>query len=65
MVNIIFGAFSREYKVDWGIVIRDVVLKLVCEVGKPKATSICPYIFHLYQSLDILREEEIVAYEAL
>ena len=32
---------------------------------KPKPSFICSSIFHLYHSLDILKEHEIVAYKAL
>lgn len=64
MGNTLFGALSGERKVDWSRVIRDVVQKLVFGMTKPKPTLLCPYIFHLYHSLDILREEEIIEYQA-
>ena len=52
--NTIFGALSRERPVDWGIVVRDLVQRLVSGMGKSKATTICPYIFHLYHSHELL-----------
>ena len=40
--NKIFKALSRERKVDWPLVIRDVVIKLLFGVEKIKPTAICP-----------------------
>ena len=48
--NTIFGALSRERPVDWGIVVKDLVQRLLSRMGKSKATPICPYVFHLYHS---------------
>ena len=52
--NTIFGALSRERPVDWGIVVKDLVQRLLSGMGKSKATPICPYIFHLYHSHELL-----------
>ena len=52
--NTIFGALSRERPVDWGIVVKNLVQRLVSGMGKSKATPICPYIFHLYHSHELL-----------
>ena len=41
---------------------RDVVQKLVFGVDKSKSTAICSYIFHLYNSLDMMKGEEITMY---
>ena len=54
---------TREKKVDWALVIRDIVQKLVAWVGKSKPSSICPYIFYLYHLLNTLRGEEITIYQ--
>ena len=45
--NTIFGALSGERPVDWGLVVKDLVQRLLSGMGKSKATPICPYIFHL------------------
>ena len=52
--NTIFGALSGERPVDWGIVVKDLVQRLLSRMGKSKATLICPYVFHLYQSHELL-----------
>ena len=56
--NTIFGALSGERLVDWGIVVKDFVQRLLFGMGKSKATSIYLYVFHLYQSLELLLPAE-------
>ena len=46
--NTIFGALSRERLVDSGIVVKDLVQRLLSGMGKSNATLICPYVVHLY-----------------
>ena len=36
----------------------------MAKIGKPKSTPICPFLFHLYHSRDILTEEKEIDYEA-
>ena len=52
--NTIFGALSGERPVDWGIVVKDLMQRLLSGMGKSKATPICPYMFHLYHSHELL-----------
>ena len=56
--NTIFGALSGERPVDWGIVVKDLVQRLLSGMGKSKATPIYPYIFHLYHSHKLLLPAE-------
>ena len=56
--NTIFGALSGERPVDWGIVVKDLVQRLLSEMGKSKATPICPYVFHLYHLHELLLPAE-------
>ena len=56
--NTIFGALSGERPVDWGIVVKDLVQRLLSGMGKSKATPICPYVFHLYHSHELLLPAE-------
>ena len=56
--NTIFGALSGERPVDWGVVVKDLVQRLLSGMGKSKATPICPYIFHLYHSHELLLPAE-------
>ena len=56
--NTIFGALSGERSVDWGIVVKDLVQRLLSGMEKSKATSICPYVFHLYHLHKLLLPAE-------
>ena len=56
--NMIFGALSGERPIDWGIVVKDLVQTLLSGMGKSKATPICPYVFHLYHSHELLLPAE-------
>ena len=56
--NTIFGALSGERLVDWGVVVKDLVQRLFSGMGKSKATLICPYVFHLYHSHELLLPAE-------
>ena len=56
--NMIFEALSGERPVDWGIVVKDLVQRLLSGMGKSKATPICPYMFHLYHSHELLLPAE-------
>ena len=56
--NTIFGALSGERLVDWRIVVKDLVQRLLSGMGKSKATPICPYVFHLYHSHELLLPTE-------
>ena len=61
--NTIFGALSGERPVDWGIVVKDLVQRLLSEMEKSKATPICPYVFHLYYSHELLLPAEKKEYQ--
>ena len=66
--NTIFGAISRERPVDWGIVVKDVVQRLLSGMEKSKATPIYPYVFHLYHAHELLlpaEKKEYRIHEAL
>ena len=56
--NTIFRALSEERLVDWGIVVKDLAQRLLSRMGKSKATPICPYIFHVYHSHELLLPAE-------
>ena len=66
--NTIFGALSGERPIDWGIVVKDLVQRLLSGMRKSKATPIYPYVFHLYQSHELLlpaKKKEYRIQEAL
>ena len=57
--NTIFGSLSGEYRVSWGQVIHNLVEKLVSTLSKRKPTPVSPYLFHLYEKFECLREDEV------
>ena len=60
--NTIFGAYTKEKKVDWTLVIKDTVKRLLTGVGKSKPTPICPYLLHLYIAHDVVQAEDKKVY---
>ena len=60
--NTIFRAMDGGREVDWGIVFRDLAHRLAKGVGKPKPTSICPFLFHLYEGQGLLTADEELDY---
>ena len=62
--NTIFGAISEERPVDWAIIFMELVNRLVGGAGKTKPTSICPFLYHLYESKGLLTENEETDYTA-
>ena len=63
LANTIFGALSGDRMVNWGLIIRDLVGKLVGAAGKSKPSSLSPFLFHLYHSLELLRDRESTVYK--
>ena len=61
--NTIFEALDGSREVDWRLVFRDLAQRLAKEVGKPKPTPICPFLFHLYDSQGLLTEDEELDYQ--
>ena len=61
--NTIFGALEEDRPVDWGVIFRDLVQRLVARVGMQKPTPICPFLFHLYDNQGLLLEDEEVNYK--
>ena len=61
--NTIFGVLLENRPVDWGLIIKDVIAKLAFKVGNSKPSFICPFVFHLYHTQELLKSGEIIAYE--
>ena len=59
VANIIFGALFGVIKVNWDLVMQEVVGKLVSELEKEKPSSINLYLFHLYHRFECLKGEVI------
>ena len=47
---------------DWALVIRDVVKRLLTRVGKSKPTPICSYLLHLYIVHDVVQADNKKVY---
>ena len=62
MGNTIFGAYTREWEVDWALVIQDVVRRLLNGVGKSKPTPICPYLLNVYIAYDVVQADDKKVY---
>ena len=62
MENTVFGALMGDQPVDWGLLIYDVVTRMVGLVSKGKPTMVCPFMFHLYKERQVLRSSELAAY---
>ena len=60
--NTIFGALDGGREVDWRVVFWDLVQRLAKGVGKPKPTSICSFLFHLYDGQGLLMEDKELDY---
>ena len=60
--NIIFGAISGERSVDWAVIFMELINRLVGGAGKSKPTSICHFLYHLYDSKGLLTKDEKTNY---
>ena len=58
--NTIFGVHIGEREVNWALVIRDMVKRLLTGIGKLKPMPICPYLLHLYITHDVVQPEDKV-----
>ena len=64
LANIIFGALTSVRKVSWGLVMQELVGKLVSGLEKGKPSPISPYLFHLYDRFKCLRDREMTILES-
>ena len=60
--NTVFGAYTSERDVNWPLVMRDTVKRLLTGIGKSKPTPICPYLLHLYIAHKVVQQEEKKVY---
>ena len=60
--NTIFGVVMGDRPVDWGLLIYDVVTRMVGLVSKGKSTMVCLFMFHLYKERQVLRSSELATY---
>ena len=57
-----FGALLGDRPIDWGLLIYDVVTRMVGLVSKGKPTMVCPFMFYLYKERQVLRSAELATY---
>ena len=60
--NTIFVAYTGEREVDWALVMRDTVKRLLIGIGESKPTPICPYLLHLYIAHNVVQAEDKKVY---
>ena len=60
--NMVFGAYTGKRVVDWALVIRDTVRRLLAGIEKSKPTPICSYLLHLYYVHDAIQPEDKKVY---
>lgn len=63
LASTIIGSYIGKRRVAWGRVLQGMVEKLATGVGKARPTPIGPFLFHLYHSQGLLREQEETAYK--
>jgi hypothetical protein len=56
--NTIFGALNGGRKVNWAWIITSLVIQLAARVGKSRVTPICPFLYHLYERKELLKQDE-------
>ena len=49
---------------DWGLLIHDLVTKMVKSLPTTKGTPLSSYLAHLYHHFELLQEDEMVSWEA-
>lgn len=62
LANTVYGCFLGERMVNWAIIMREVVLRLVKGVNNNKRTPLCPFLIHLYHHFKETTAEEDIAY---
>ena len=60
--NTMFEAQMGDRPVDWGLLIYNVVARMVGLVSKGKPTMVCPFMFHLYKERQVLWSTELAIY---
>ena len=60
--NTVFGALLGDRPVHWGLLLYDVVARMVGLVAKGKSTMVCPFMFHLYKERQVLWAPELATY---
>ena len=60
--NTLFGALLGDKLVYWGLLLSDIVGRMVGLVSKGKSTMVCPYMFHLYKEHQVLLSSKLTFY---
>ena len=57
--NTIFGALPGVKKVSWGLIMQELVGKLISGLEKEKPSLTNPYLFHFYHRFECLWGDEM------
>ena len=57
MANTLFGAMSRAWPVNWGLIIHEIVERALPHISR-KPSFLSPFNLHLYQHFDCITAEE-------
>ena len=61
--NTIFGALSGTRKVSWGLIIQELVEKLISGLEKGKPSPISSYLFYHYNRFECLRRKKVEIFD--
>ena len=64
VANTVAGSYLGDLSVDWGLVVRDMVFRLVKNIGKTRPSALTPFLYHIYKAGDVLTEKEEGDYES-
>jgi len=59
IANTIFGSFLEMMEVNWGLLLYELIRKIVAGIEKRKPSVTSPYLFYLYNRNECLREDEM------
>ena len=62
--NTLLGSFQGKREVDWGLLMHDLVVKLLKTLPKAKSTPLSSYLVHLYHQEELLHPEELRSWTA-
>ena len=60
--NMVFGAYTGERDVNWALLMRAMVRRLLTGIGKSKPTPICPYLLYIYIVHEVVQPKENKVY---
>ena len=62
--NTIFGSFEGKRAVDWGLLMSELITKLLKSLPRAKSTPLSSYLAHLYHQAELLSPDELRGWTA-